>query len=380
MATRWLETDSLSNQNISSPLAVGAYTADADRWIAAQVFADQVAGNGDYYLYLTLQINGAGSSYKSGITTLTAASGVTAIFGQTVYIFVRSGDIVTAYLDGLAGDTTTPDTIVRWAELDALRPTTADRTLDVSATGEAGLDFDNIKQATGATTLTNITVPVVSAVTGLTASNLDATVSSRLASASYSAPPASSAIADAVWDEALSGHTTAGTAGKALSDAGSAGDPWSAAVRTLTQTAAQAASAIDGTEITLYRDATNTFNLTGLSDFTGYTRIWFTCKDDIENQPDAAANIHLMKSTTDLDQSGDGLVYLNGAAATLSDGSITVNSSTSITVTVNASASASLPLRRGVAYGVKALIGTDVRPVSEGGALNILPTAARAVS
>jgi hypothetical protein len=37
-------------------------------------------------------------------------------------------------------------------------------------------------------------------------------------------------IADAVWDEALSGHTTAGTAGKALSDASSAGDPWSTAV------------------------------------------------------------------------------------------------------------------------------------------------------
>lgn len=38
----------------------------------------------------------------------------------------------------------------------ALRPTTADRTLDVASTGEAGLDFDNIKQATGATTLNNI--------------------------------------------------------------------------------------------------------------------------------------------------------------------------------------------------------------------------------
>jgi hypothetical protein len=37
-------------------------------------------------------------------------------------------------------------------------------------------------------------------------------------------------IADAVWDEALSGHTTAGTAGKALSDASSAGDPWATAV------------------------------------------------------------------------------------------------------------------------------------------------------
>ena len=34
------------------------------------------------------------------------------------------------------------------------------------------------------------------------------------------------AIADAVWDEALSGHLTAGSAGAALNGAGSAGDPW----------------------------------------------------------------------------------------------------------------------------------------------------------
>lgn len=30
--------------------------------------------------------------------------------------------------------------------------------------------------------------------------------------------PTAAEIADAVWDEALSGHTTAGTAGKTLSD------------------------------------------------------------------------------------------------------------------------------------------------------------------
>ena len=35
-------------------------------------------------------------------------------------------------------------------------------------------------------------------------------------------------IADGVWDEATSGHTTAGTTGKALSDAGAAGSPPSA--------------------------------------------------------------------------------------------------------------------------------------------------------
>lgn len=37
--------------------------------------------------------------------------------------------------------------------------------------------------------------------------------------------PTAGAIADAVWDEAISGHLTAGTTGKALSDAGSAGVP-----------------------------------------------------------------------------------------------------------------------------------------------------------
>jgi hypothetical protein len=37
-----------------------------------------------------------------------------------------------------------------------------------------------------------------------------------------------SPIADAVWDEATSGHTTAGTTGKALIDSGAAGNPWAA--------------------------------------------------------------------------------------------------------------------------------------------------------
>lgn len=49
-----------------------------------------------------------------------------------------------------------------------LAPTTAGRTLDIATTGEAGLDFDNVKTATVATTLTNITVPVVTTLTGHT--------------------------------------------------------------------------------------------------------------------------------------------------------------------------------------------------------------------
>jgi hypothetical protein len=46
-----------------------------------------------------------------------------------------------------------------------LAPTTAARTVDISSTGEVGLDFDNIKDASGAHTLTNITVPTTTAVT-----------------------------------------------------------------------------------------------------------------------------------------------------------------------------------------------------------------------
>lgn len=39
--------------------------------------------------------------------------------------------------------------------------------------------------------------------------------------------PSAAAIADAVWDEVISGHLTGGTTGAALNAAGSAGDPWS---------------------------------------------------------------------------------------------------------------------------------------------------------
>lgn len=42
--------------------------------------------------------------------------------------------------------------------------------------------------------------------------------------------PTAGQIADAVWDEAISGHLTAGSTGNALNAAGSAGDPWSTAL------------------------------------------------------------------------------------------------------------------------------------------------------
>ena len=56
--------------------------------------------------------------------------------------------------------------------------------------------------------------------------NVNATISSRLAGASYTSPPSAADNADAVWDEALSGHLTAGSTGAQLNSAGASGDPW----------------------------------------------------------------------------------------------------------------------------------------------------------
>ncbi len=60
--------------------------------------------------------------------------------------------------------------------------------------------------------------------------NINATISSRLATTGYTAAPTAAVVADAVWDELLSGHAIAGSAGAALTGAGSAGDPWSTAL------------------------------------------------------------------------------------------------------------------------------------------------------
>ena len=72
-------------------------------------------------------------------------------------------------LDIIAADTTTDiPAILNHADYGLaklVRSTTPANALDVSVTGEAGLDFANIKDAVGAHTLTNITVPTTTTVT-----------------------------------------------------------------------------------------------------------------------------------------------------------------------------------------------------------------------
>lgn len=79
-----------------------------------------------------------------------------------------------------------------------LAPTTASRTLDVTATGAAGIDWANVENQTNANAFALTTIGTVTNITndvGIDAGSVDD-----------------------IWDELQSGHTTAGTFGKFLDD------------------------------------------------------------------------------------------------------------------------------------------------------------------
>lgn len=167
---RLVESSTLSNQNIATALNVHTHTATADRLLFIRVSVDQIAGNGSYSCYATVQRLGAGSNYEvQPRTTATVASGVTSIMFVTFGFPVQNTDVIKVYVLGLGGDTTTPDIVTGIWEDDSLRPTTADRTLDVSSGGEAGIDLANVGNPT--TTL-NLSGTTVKAVTDMVTANV----------------------------------------------------------------------------------------------------------------------------------------------------------------------------------------------------------------
>ena len=180
------------------------------------------------------------------------------------------------------------------------------------------------------------------------------------------------------------GAWAAGASGAALALASAvaavAADVWTYVTRTLTQGAASVVTAVTGTTVTVYKGAQWSVSLTGLTDFTSYSKIYLTVKSHPEGTADAASTVMIQKSTAG---TGDGLLYLDGAAiaspVVITDGAITVVSSTSITVTVKAAAT-SLVDAGDYLYDVWCIIGGQPTPVSEGGVWRILTAVTRATS
>lgn len=86
---------------------------------------------------------------------------------------------------------------------------------------------DNLPADPASDTTVNTRAPASTALdntvwTNAKAAFIDAAISSRLASASYTTPPTVGDIADAVWDEPIAGHVAAGSTGEALNNAGGA--------------------------------------------------------------------------------------------------------------------------------------------------------------
>ncbi len=114
-----VDTSTLSNQNITTALLAHTYTNTTRvRKVFVGVDLAQIAGNGDYVAYVTIQRAGAGNAYRAvPITTAAVASGITIATLMSAPIILNATDVLKVYVTGLAGDTTTPDTIVYiWEE------------------------------------------------------------------------------------------------------------------------------------------------------------------------------------------------------------------------------------------------------------------------
>lgn len=203
----------------------------------------------------------------------------------------------------------------------------------------------------------------VPALASVATPRIDAAISTRLATAGYSAAPSAGAVADAVWDEATAGHDTAGTTGKALTTASSAGDPWAAPVRTLTSSAAQTAAAVEGDNITVTRGDTWTVAITGLGDLTGYVSLDITVKQHLR-AGDADALLQVRKNASG---TNDGLLTLAGAAGTAAQGSITINSLAAGNITLTVAAASTAQLDPGTyKYDIQRIAAAGVSTLSEG--------------
>jgi len=320
-----LETDTGTNVDISGATAVGAYTSTGDKLVMCDVSIDAVAGNGDYVMYVTRQIGGSGSAYVIlPKTTMTAASGETAISGQSGWITVRNGDVLTCYVDGLAGDTSTPDWSTRWFELAA-----------VAAPDNTGIAA--IQAKTDQLTFT-------------TPNKVDATATVDTTGIATSA---ALAVVDANVD-----------AIKAKTDA-------------LDVSSVTVVATVNGTTITILRGDTFECSISGLGSLASYVSLDFTVKAD-KTQADSDSLIRIRLNATGL---ADGLLTLNGATASnADDGSIAITDQAAGDITITLAASCTDDLATGTyAYDVQLIEADEVSTLTSGKA-TVIADVTRAVA
>lgn len=240
-----VETD--LDATISSRLSTAGYTAPSNltaAQIATGVWQDTTAG--DFTVALSV-----GKSLMNGVTlgtgltvarctltdTLTTYTGNTVQTGDS---FARIGAAGVSLTSVALADATS-DAVIADAVWNAA-------TITYGSAGSYGLlvetDLDatissrmaTYTQPTGflaatfpatIASTTNITAGTITTATNVTTVN---GLAANVITAAATHTDFGAEIADAVWDEAIAGHLSAGSTGLALNSAGSAGDPWSTAL------------------------------------------------------------------------------------------------------------------------------------------------------
>lgn len=128
--------------------------------------------------------------------------------------------------------------------------------------------------------------------------------------------------------------------------------------RTVTQTGAQVADAIDGEDLTVHRGDTFSATLTGITIPTDWTKLVFTAKRGLSDA-DTASVVQIV--LTNPSAGTDGLKYLEGAApaspVVAADAALTVPGLTSLTITMKPHATKELGIGSGWFYDVQADYG-----------------------
>jgi len=153
----------------------------------------------------------------------------------------------------------------------------------------------------------------------------------------------------------------------ATTDLTSSSDVWTYGSRTLTQSATSITAAVSGSSITDIRGNDWDIDVTSLT--LDSNLIQFTIKRSYEDA-DAAA---LLMIDTDT-----GLLYLNGAAGTAGDGSLSY-AGTTLTIVTKASATAQLPPGTYV-YGIQSITAAGAVAESYGGTFVITADRVRATT
>lgn len=252
-----------------------------------------------------------------------------------------------------------------------LAPTTANHTLDVSATGEAGIDWANVGTPGSTVALTNTQINSVSgSVGGKVLGGGSDTILGIGAQVANSGGLTAQQTRDAMLLAPTAGTPADGSIDDHLDDLATA---LAAATSTLT-----VVSAVDGGELAIYQAVSFQATISGLAIPADWTKVYWTVKR-ATSEADTDAILQLVE--TNPAAGTDGLLRLNGAAGTAANGTLTVNQAAgTVVIDLVMTICDDLALATGLVWSLKALRPTSASTLLAVGTVNVLGQATMAVA